>query len=158
MCYHYTTAANNNIETSLLVYSAFPTIAIYIIGLHVLNAILARSGDKWRRTNKKPAAIITMARVNDLNQLLSPALNLATRKTERCHTSDDTQPHNHEQPTSRCDLQRVASVLSSSIEVLQPALQHLPPMAMAVPAFYGSTLPYPRSASALVVETADTRG
>jgi hypothetical protein len=53
------------------VYSAFPTIAIYIIGLHVLNAILARSGDKWRRTNKKPAAIITMARVHDLNQLLS---------------------------------------------------------------------------------------
>ena len=73
MCCHYTTAAKNIIETSLIVYSAFPTIAIYIIGLHVLNAILPRSGDKWRRYKRKPAAIITMARVKDLNQLLSPA-------------------------------------------------------------------------------------
>jgi hypothetical protein len=35
------------------VYSAFSTIAIHFIGLHVLNAIFARSGYKWVQTNKK---------------------------------------------------------------------------------------------------------
>jgi hypothetical protein len=94
-----------------------------------------------------------MARVNDLNQLLSPALNLATRKTECCRASDDTQPHNHKQPSIRCDLQRVASVPPSSIEAPQPVLQQSQPQVMATPAFYEATLPEPRSAFVLVART-----
>jgi hypothetical protein len=47
------------------VYSALSIIAIHFIGLHVLNAIFARSGYKWvvgisAPRKRKPASIISM--------------------------------------------------------------------------------------------------
>ena len=49
MCCHYTTAAKTTVVSVFTVYSAVSSIANHFIGLHVLNAILPRSGYKWRR-------------------------------------------------------------------------------------------------------------
>ena len=139
MCCHYTTAAVFKELTSSSVYSAFLSIAIHFIGLHVLNAILVGSGDKWRRAKRKPAYIITM-KAGSCSQFHS-----ATSRPGCLRNIAPRQTNVSQSPLAWRKIQRHVAMVSASVmwspafspEVLSSeshdAVQGFPPSLVRVP-------------------------